>query len=79
MIFLLLLIAVVVGIVYGQAHKDATISRIMDSDASKLGLEPWFRLAAVMAVPLLSLLAAKFPEIGGFLFSWLAPASQAFR
>ena len=79
MFFLLLLIAVVVGIVYGQAHKDATISRIMGSDESKLGLEPWFRLAAVLAVPLLSLLAAKFPELGGFLFSWLAPASQAFR
>ncbi len=79
MIFLLLLIAVVVGIVYGQAHKDATISRITETTPGELGIDFWFRLAAVMAVPLLSLLAAKFPELGGFLFSWLAPASQAFR
>lgn len=79
MIFLLVFIAVAVGIVYGQAHKDATISRITDTEVGKLGVEFWFRLAAFVAVPLLTLLAARFPEIGGFLFSWLEPASQAFR
>jgi len=79
MIFLLIFIAVVVGVVYGQAHKDAMLSRITDTKAGELGYEFWLRLAAFVAVPLLSLLAAKFPEIGGFLFSWLAPASQAFR
>jgi hypothetical protein len=44
-----------------------------------LGFDCWFLLAASMGLPVLSLLAAKFPEIGGFLFSWLEPASQAFR
>jgi hypothetical protein len=79
MIFLLILITGAVAIVSAQAHKDATISRITDTDVGKLGFDFWFRLIATMGVPLLSLLAAKFPEIGGFLFSWLEPASQAFK
>ena len=79
MIFLLVFIGVVVAIVYGQADKDATISRVTNTDVGKLGVEFWLRLAAFVSVPLLSLIAAKFPEIGGFLFSWLEPASQAFR
>jgi hypothetical protein len=79
MIFLFVFIAVVIGIVYGQAEKNATLSRITQTNVGELGVEFWFRLAAVISVPLLSLLAAKFPEIGGFLFSWLEPASQAFR
>ncbi len=79
MLFVLILIVLVFAIVYGQAHKDAIISRITNTDEGKLGAEFWFRLAALVSVPLLSLLAAKFPEIGGFIFSWLAPASQAFK
>jgi hypothetical protein len=79
MVFLLIFIVVVIGIVYGQAEKNATLSRITQTNVGELGVEFWFRLAAVISVPLLSLLAAKFPEISGFLFSWLEPASQAFR
>jgi hypothetical protein len=79
MSFLLILITAAVAIVFAQAHKDATVSRITDRDAGKLGFDFWFRLVGVMGVPILSLLAAKFPEIGGFLFSWLEPASQAFK
>jgi hypothetical protein len=79
MIFLLIFITAAVAIVSGQAHKDATISRITSTEPGELGLDFWFRLAATMSIPLLSLLAAKFPEIGGFLFSWLQPASQAFK
>jgi hypothetical protein len=79
MVFLLILIVVVVGIVYGQAHKDATLSRITETKPGELGTEFWFRMAGVIAVPLLTLVATRFPEFSGFLFSWLAPASQAFR
>jgi ABC-type multidrug transport system fused ATPase/permease subunit len=79
MSFLLVFITAAVAIVFAQAHKDATVSRITDRDAGKLGFDFWFRLVGVMGVPILSLLAAKFPEIGGFLFSWLEPASQAFK
>lgn len=79
MIFLFAFVVVVVGIVYGQADKNATLSRITATKAGELGWEFWLRLASFVAVPLLSLLAVKFPEISGFLFSWLEPASQAFR
>jgi len=79
MVFLLILITVSIAVVFAQAHRDATISRITDTDVGKLGFDFWFRLIATLGVPILSLLAAKFPEIGGFLFSWLEPASQAFK
>jgi hypothetical protein len=79
MIFLLIFITAAVAYVSGQAHKDATISRITATEVGKLGFDFWLRLLATMGVPLLSLLAAKFPEIGGFLFSWLQPATQAFK
>jgi len=78
MIFLFLFIAAAVAIVYGQAHKDATISRMTATDPG-LGTEFWLRMVSFVSIPLLTLIATKFPEIGGFLFSWLEPASQAFR
>lgn len=79
MIFLLIFIVAAAAVVYAQAHKNATISRITDTKPGELGGEFWLRLAGFVSVPLLTLIATKFPEIGGFLFSWLEPASQAFR
>jgi hypothetical protein len=60
-------------------HKDATLSRITDTKPGELGLDFWLRLMAFVSVPLFSLLATAFPAVGGFLFSWLQPATQAFK
>ena len=79
LVVIFILFTAAVAMVFAQAHRDATVSRITDKDGGKLGFDFWFRLVGVMGVPFLSLLAAKFPEIGGFLFSWLEPASQAFK
>jgi hypothetical protein len=79
MIFVLGLIVGAFALVYGQAHKNATISRITGTPVGKLDGEFWLKLVSFASVPLLTLLATRFPEIGGFLFSWLEPATQAFR
>jgi hypothetical protein len=79
MILLLVLIVGIVGFVLAQMHRDATLSRITDTKPGELGLDFWFRLVSFLALPLLSLLAAQFPEISNFLFSWMQPAMQAFR
>ena len=79
MIFLFVLVATVVSFVFAQMHKDATLSRITDTTPGDLGFDFWLRLAAFVSVPLFSLLATAFPAVGNFLFSWLQPATQAFR
>jgi len=39
----------------------------------------WGRMVGFVAVPVLSLLAAQFPELNHFLFSWLEPALQSIH
>jgi hypothetical protein len=77
LIALFFLIIVSVGMVYAQMHRDATLSRITDTKPGELGLAFWMKMGTFILVPTLGLLAAQFPEINGFLFSWLEPAMQA--
>jgi hypothetical protein len=39
----------------------------------------WIKFASAAAIPVFSLLAAQFPGINQFLFSWLEPALQAMK
>ena len=73
MIVLFLLVIGVVAIVLAQMHRNGTLSRITNTVPGELGVDFWLRLATFVAVPLLSLLAAQFPEISGALFSWVEP------
>jgi len=77
LIFLLLAIPAVVVTVYAQIHADPTLSRITNTKAGELGIDFWLRVGSVAALPALTLLAAQFPEVGGFLFSWIRPAIDA--
>jgi hypothetical protein len=79
MIALLIIILGFVAFVYAQMHRDATLSRITDTKPGELGIDFWLRLAGFAALPLLSLLAAQFPEISSSLFSWLQPAVNAMK
>jgi hypothetical protein len=76
-ILLLLVITAVIGLVFSQLRRDATLSRITDTKEGKLGADFWLKLAQFGALPLLSLLTSLYPEVGSFLFSWLEPAAQA--
>ncbi len=73
------LIGCVVGSVYAQMHRDATLSLLTDTTPGKLGSEFWIKLAGFGAVPLVSLVASQFPEVNRFLFSWLQPALEALK
>ncbi len=67
------------GVVYGQMHRDRTLSRITDTKPEELGSDFWFRMLGVTGLPLLTLVATEFPSIGNFIFSWVEPAMKALR
>jgi hypothetical protein len=80
-VLVLLFLAIIgsVAIVYGQMHRDVTLSRITDSKPGELGMDFWVRLVGFSAIPLISLLASGFPEVQNALFSWVRPALDAFN
>jgi hypothetical protein len=75
---LLVAILGVVSFVFARMNRDATLSRISNTKPGDLGLDFWLRLAGFTALPLISFIGSLFPELGGFLFSWL-PAINAGR
>ena len=75
----LVFIVAVVGLVFGQIHRDATLSHITDTKPGELGVDFWLRMASFVALPLFSLFASQFPEIGRFFYSWLEPALRALN
>jgi hypothetical protein len=79
MVILLVVAVVMVGFVFAQMHRDATLSHITDTTPGELGLDFWLRLASFVAIPLLSLLAVQFPQINNIISSWMQPALQAFK
>ena len=79
MVFLFFLILGVVGFVYAQMFKNSTLSRITKTNPNELGWDFWMRMGTFVVLPALGLLAAQFPEINGFLFSWLEPAMQSLK
>ena len=50
-----------------------------DTPEDSLGWDFWGRMVGFVAVPVLRVLAAQFPELNHFLFSWLGPALQSFH
>lgn len=76
---LLGIIVAVVGMIYAQMHRDSVLSYITDTKPGELGSDFWVRIVSFVALPLLSLLASQFPEIGGTISSWLEPAMHALK
>ncbi len=76
---LLLVMGVIVGFVYSEMHRDAILNRLTSTTAGELGWDFWVKFIAAGALPLFSLLAVQFPEIGRFLFSWLEPLLQSAK
>jgi hypothetical protein len=78
-ILLLMVILGVIGLAFTQIRRDATLSLITDTKPGELGSDFWLKAAQFAALPLLSLLAAHYPEIGSFFFSWMEPAARALK
>ena len=60
--------------VFMEMDRDATLSRISKTDANKLDREFFWPLLRFGALPLFAIIAAQFPAVSSFLFSWVQPA-----
>jgi hypothetical protein len=78
-VLLILTMGAVVGYVYAEMHRDVILSRLTSTAPGELGIDFWIKFGSAAALPVFSLLAAQFPEIRQFLFSWLEPALQSVR
>ncbi len=80
-IFLSVFVAVgaIVIFVYAGMHRDTTLSHITNTTPGQLGLDFWLKLLGFGAGPLLGLITAVFPEIAGFITSWLQPSVEAIK
>jgi hypothetical protein len=78
-IALFVMVAAVVIFVYAEMHRDPTLSYITNTDPDKLGIDFWIKVIGFGIGPLVGLLTALFPEITGFLTSWLQPGVQVIK
>jgi hypothetical protein len=79
MVFVFILIVALGVFVIAQMSRDTTLSHITNTTPGELGWDFWVRITSFVAIPLLSLLSAQFPQIGSFLFSWAQPALNTFK
>jgi hypothetical protein len=76
---LFVLIGAIAVLVLMDVHKDPIISRITGTKPNKLDFQFFVRVAALGAVPLLTLLATHFPSIGHYLLSFFQPGLEALK
>jgi hypothetical protein len=69
----------VIVFVYADMHRDATLSHITNTNPGELGSEFWFKIIGFGAAPLLGLITTLFPDLSGFLFSWLQPGLASLK
>ncbi|MBI3469492.1 MAG: hypothetical protein HY000_41350 [Planctomycetes bacterium] len=64
-----------------QMNRDHVLSRIAGTPVDRLTLDVTFVKAVLTygVLPILALLAAQFPDIGSFLFSWLDTTAKVFK
>jgi hypothetical protein len=74
-----LAVGAMISFVYAEMHRDATLSRVTNTNPGELGMDFWIKMAAFGAGPLLSLVAYVFPGLTEFLFSWLEPGISAMK
>ena len=65
--------------IYASINRDAILSRTTNHTPGHLDLDFYLKIASFVGVPLLGFIAAQFPEVNGFLFSWIEPGMTAFR
>jgi hypothetical protein len=79
MAVLLVGIGLSVGFVLASSERDMVLSRLNGTTPGKIGKDFYMNLLSYGALPVLTVLAAQFPTIGSFLFSWVQPLLQALR
>jgi hypothetical protein len=76
---LFVIFGAVVVFVYADMHRDATLSHITNTTPGELGPQFWVKIIAFGAAPALGLITAAFPELSGFVFSWLQPGLNSLK
>jgi hypothetical protein len=76
---LLIAMGIAVGFLLAGAERDEVLSRLNGTTPGKIGKDFYMNLLSYGALPVLTVLAAQFPSIGSFLFSWVQPVLQALR
>jgi hypothetical protein len=80
-VFLVLFAVVRVSplLAYAEMCRDATLSRIANTNPGELGWEFWAKMLALGAGPLFGLLTTLFPSMTDFIVSFLEPGAQAIK
>jgi hypothetical protein len=76
---LLIAMGMAVVFVLANSERDPVLSRLNGTSPGKIGKDFYMNLISYGALPVLTVLAAQFPAIGSFLFSWVQPLLQALR
>jgi len=75
----LILMGLAISFVLAGSERDPILSRMNGTTPGKIGKDFYMNLLSYGALPVLTVLAAQFPAIGSFLFSWVQPLLQALR
>jgi hypothetical protein len=76
---LLVALGIAVVFILAGSERDEVLSLLNGTKPGKLGKDFYMNLLSYGALPVLTVLAAQFPTVGSFLFSWVQPVLQALR
>ena len=72
-------LAVVIIATYASINRDAILSRTTEQTPGKLDFDFYAKVASMVGIPLIGLIASQFPEVTSFLFSWIEPGMSAVK
>ncbi len=64
---------------YASINRDAILSRTTEQTPGKLDFDFYAKVASMVGIPLVGLIASQFPEVTSFLFSWIEPGMSAVK
>ena len=65
--------------VFVEMEKDPVLSCLADTKEGKLSGSFYVRLVSYGALPAFTFIAAQFPSVARFFFSWIQPSLNAFK
>jgi hypothetical protein len=65
--------------IYASINRDPILSRATNHIPGHLDLDFYAKTVTMVGVPLIGFVAAQFPEVSSFLFSWIEPGMSAVK
>lgn len=75
----LIFVGILVIRTLAQMEKNAILSRLSGTAEGSLGKGFYFQVLSFLALPVTGILAAQFPSVSSFLFSWIQPGLGAIH